>query len=139
MLTEAPDCERDDSALPPRREPDAGGKEPKVKLLSLADLDQRTRSAQLVSKTIESIFADLGGENALSVAERLIVRRAAIAGAMSEDLAARWLTGEPVDPAIFGTLVNVERRQLETVGIKRRARDVTPTLSQYLAQRRESA
>lgn len=104
----------------------------KVRLLSLSDLDGRTRSAQLVSKTIENIFADLGGEDALSVAERLIVRRAAIAGAMSEDLAARWLTGDPVDPAIFATLANVERRQLETVGIKRRARDVTPNLADYI-------
>lgn len=138
MLTESPDCERDAGETAPRREAVAGGKEPKVKLLSLGDLDQRTRSAQMVSKTIESLFEDLGGEDSLSVAERLIVRRAAIAGAMSEDLAARWLTGEPVDPAIFGTLVNVERRQLETVGIKRRARDITPSLSQYLAARRET-
>ena len=112
------------------------GDKAKVRLLCLADLDGRTRSAQLVGRTIDALVADLGGDDALSAAEHLIVRRAAIAGAMSEDLAARWLTGDPVDPAIFATLANVERRQLETVGIKRRARNVTPSLTDYLAQRR---
>jgi hypothetical protein len=138
MLIDTPDTEAGAGELPPRREASAGGKEPKVRLLSLSDLDGRTRSAQLVSKTIDNLVADLGGEDNLSTAEHLIVRRAAIAGAMSEDLAARWLTGETVDPAIFATLANVERRQLETVGIKRRPRDVTQSLSRYLEERSAS-
>lgn len=136
MLTDNPDCERHAGEKPPRSDVGAGTKEPKVRLLSLNDLDGRTRSAQLVSKTIDALVADLGGGDALSAAEHLIVRRAAIAGAMSEDLAARWLTGDPVDPAIFATLANVERRQLETVGIKRRSRDVTPSLQSYLESRK---
>jgi hypothetical protein len=136
MLTDTSDSTADTGDLPPRREAVASSKEPKVRLLSLSDLDGRTRSAQLVSKTIDSIVADLGGEENLSAAERLIVRRAAIAGAMSEDLAARWLTGDPIDPAVFATLANVERRQLESVGIKRRARDVTPSLQSYLETRK---
>jgi hypothetical protein len=136
MLSEVPDCERDAGDKAARSEAGASGKEPKVRLLSLSDLDGRTRSAQLVSKTIDALVTDLGGEDALSAAEHLIVRRAAIAGAMSEDLAARWLTGDPVDPAIFATLANVERRQLETVGIKRRARDITQSLHSYLETRK---
>jgi hypothetical protein len=138
MLTETTEYEREASELPPRREAVAG-KEPKVRLLSLSDLDGRTRSAQLVSKTIDSLVADLGGEQNLSTAEHLIVRRAAIAGAMSEDLAARWLIGDPIDPAIFATLANVERRQLESVGIKRRLRDVTQTPAQWAARRSSGA
>jgi hypothetical protein len=138
MLTDTPDNHSDAGELPPRREAIAekgSGKEPKVRLLSLGDLDGRTRAAQMVSKTIDNLVADLGGDDALSTAEHLIVRRAAIAGAMSEDLAARWLTGETVDPAVFATLANVERRQLESVGIKRRPRDVTQSLSHYLDNR----
>ena len=138
MLIDSAGSEGDAGELPPRREKGAG-KEAKVRLLSLSDLDGRTRSAQLVSKTIDSLVADLGGEENLSTAEHLIVRRAAIAGAMSEDLAARWLTGELVDPAIFATLANVERRQLESVGIKRRPRDVTQSLGHYLTTRKETA
>jgi hypothetical protein len=139
MLIDSAESEGDAGELPPRREASAGGKEPKVRLLSLSDLDGRTRSAQLVSKTIDNLVADLGGEENLSTAEHLIVRRAAIAGAMSEDLAARWLTGELVDPAIFATLANVERRQLESVGIKRRLRDVIQTPAQWAARRSSGA
>jgi hypothetical protein len=33
----------------------------------------------------------------------------------------------------YCTLVNAQRRLLETVGLKRVARDVTPSLQEYLA------
>lgn len=134
MLSDAANCERDASEKPSRREAVAGGKEAKVKLLSLADLDQRTRSAQMVSQSIAAIESDLGSN--LSAAEQAIVRRAAIAGAMCESLAAAWLTGDPtVDPTTFATLANLERRQLEAVGISRRARDVVQTPAQWAAGR----
>lgn len=107
---------------------------PKTRLLTLGDLDGRTRAAQLVSRTIDEIESDLGGRDALSTTERMVVRRGAMAGAMAEDLAARWLNGEPVDPAAFATLANVERRQFETVGLKRRQRDLTPSIHKYLEQ-----
>jgi hypothetical protein len=113
----------------------ANGAAPKAKLLTLADLDGRTRAAQGVSKTINAIATDLGGAEHLSTGEHQIIRRAALTGAMLEDMAARWLMGEPVDPALYATLSNAERRLLETVGLKRRPRDVTPSLSQYLASR----
>lgn len=107
----------------------------KTRLLTLDDLDRRTRAAQMVSQSIDAFEGDLGGD--LSTAEKAIVRRAAIAGAMCESLAAAWLTGDSsVDPASFATLANLERRQLETVGIKRRARDVTPSLNEYLQSRK---
>ena len=110
----------------------AAGAAPKVRLLTLADLDGRTRAAQTVSKTMSAIATDLGGSEHLSTGEHQIIKRAALTGAMLEDMAARWLMGEAVDPALYATLSNAERRLLETVGLKRRARDVTPTLREYL-------
>lgn len=104
----------------------------KVRLLCIDDLDGRTRAAQLVSRTIDAITNDLGGENHLSTGEQLLVRQAAMTAAMSEDLAARWLTGEQVDPAMFCTLGNAERRLLETLGLKRRPRDLSNTIDQFL-------
>jgi hypothetical protein len=106
---------------------------PKAKLLTLADLDGRTRAAQMVGRTIAAIEGDLGGNDHLSTGEQQIIKRAALTGAMLEDMAARWLLGEPVDPALYATLSNAERRSLEAVGLKRRARDITPTLREYLA------
>ncbi|MDE5460193.1 hypothetical protein [Bradyrhizobium sp. CSS354] len=111
------------------------GDKGKVRLLCLADLDGRTRAAQLVGRTIDAITADLGGNDNLSTGEQLLVRNVAMTAAMSEDLAARWLTGEPVDPAVFCTLGNAERRLLETLGLKRRQNDVTPNLTDYLGKR----
>lgn len=104
----------------------------KVRLLCIDDLDGRTRAAQLVSKTIDAITNDLGGEDHLSTGEQLLVRKVAMTAAMSEDLAARWLTGEQVDPAMFCTLGNAERRLLETLGLKRRPRDLSNTIDQFL-------
>ena len=67
---------------------------------------------------------DCGGADMLSTAERSIIRHAALAGAMIEDLGARWLAGEAIDPALFSTLSNTERRLYETIGLRRRPRDV---------------
>lgn len=122
----------DTETIEPRSDADKG----KTRLLCLADLDGRTRAAQAVSRVIESLTADLGGDDILSTGERLLVRKVAMAAAMSEDLAARWLSGEPVDPTTFCTLSNAERRLLETVGLKRRIRNVTPNLQSYLDQRK---
>jgi hypothetical protein len=82
---------------------------------------------------IERVAADLGGTDRLSTAEQQLVRHAAITGAMIEDMATRWLSGQPVDPAMFCTLSNSERRLYETVGLKRQPRDVTPNLREYVA------
>jgi hypothetical protein len=111
------------------------GASQKMKLLTIGDLDGRTRAAQMVSKTISAIASDLGGNEHLSTGEHQIIKRAALTGAMLEDMAARWLLGEPVDPALYATLSNAERRLLETVGLKRVARDVTPSLRDYLTSK----
>lgn len=116
---------------------EGGGKQ---KLLSLDDLDGRTRAAQVVRQTIDAATSDLGGDAELSTAERMIIRRAAIAGAMAEDLAARWLTGEPVDTGTFASLTNVERRQFEAVGLKRVPRDLNKGLrADILASKGQAA
>ncbi|GAA0004408.1 hypothetical protein [Bradyrhizobium diazoefficiens] len=109
--------------------------EPKTKLLTLADLDGRTRAAQAVGKTIAALVSDLGGDDHLSTGEHEIVKSAAMTGAMLENMAARWLTGEPIDPGQYATLSNAQRRLLETVGLRRRSRDVTPSLASYLASK----
>src|SRR5438445_9375067 len=117
----------------------ASGASPKAKLLTLSDLDGRTRAAQMVSKTIAAIEGDLGGGDHLSTGEQQIIKRVALTGAMLEDMAARWLLGQPVDPALYATLSNAERRLLETVGLKRVSRDVTPNLASYLSARSAQA
>jgi hypothetical protein len=43
-------------------------------------------------------------------------------GTMAEDIEARWLLGEPVDPNALCTLANAQRRLLESLGLSRRRR-----------------
>ena len=103
----------------------------KTRLLSLSDLDRRTGAYKKTAETISAVEGDCGGADMLSTAERSIIRHAALAGAMIEDLGARWLAGEPIDPALFSTLSNCERRLYETIGIKRRAREIIPDPLEY--------
>jgi hypothetical protein len=58
------------------------------RLLNLNDVDGRTRAAQTLHSNVSAIEVDLGGR--LAARERQTVRRAALAGMMAEDLAARW-------------------------------------------------
>jgi hypothetical protein len=77
---------------------------------------------------------DAGGSDRLSTGERQIIQRAAITGAVLEDIEARWLEGEPLDAALYATLGNAQRRLLETVGLRRVPRDVTPSLADILRE-----
>jgi len=55
-----------------------------------------------------------------------------VLGAMLEDQEAKWLAGTPVELDKYCTLLNAQRRVLADIGLERRARDVTPKLSDYL-------
>lgn len=114
--------------MPPRSAPDAG----KVRLLTLADLDGRTLAARRAKDVVAAIESDLGGGEQLSEAERQLVRRAGVLAVMAESAEASWLAGGEIDPAQHGATVNTLRRTLEAVGLKRRARDVTPDLHDYI-------
>lgn len=61
--------------------------------------------------------------------------RAAMTGAIVADFEARWVAGEQVQLGDYLQAVNVQRRLLATLGLERRARDVTPTLQEYLASK----
>jgi hypothetical protein len=105
----------------------------KARLLSLHDIDRRTAAYQKTVALITAIEADLGGSDRISTGERQIVQRAALTGALVEDLETRWLQGQPIDPAVYCTLANCQRRLLETVGLRRVPREVVPSPLQYLA------
>jgi hypothetical protein len=129
------DCGSDGAAKPKTKRRSQAAK---ARLTSLADLDRRTAVFRLVTDEIRAIEGDLGGADRLSTAERAIVSDAALAGAMAQDLGARWLRGEPVQVGEYCTLINARRRLLETVGLGRRANDVSPSLSQYLSAKRSA-
>ncbi len=106
----------------------------------LARLDGRTAVASDMRARWQEITSDMGGEDRLSYAQRSLVERAlwlehwlavqerALADGQYEIFdAGKWTQG-----------CNALQGILKTLGLERRARDVTPDLRSYL-QRKESA
>ena len=98
----------------------------KVRLLTLDDLDDRTRAAQVVREMRGEIIADLGGETNLSTLERSAVDHVALTAGMIRDVGVRWLKGDDVDPAAVATLANAFNRTAAILGWQRRAKDINP-------------
>jgi hypothetical protein len=96
-----------------------------TKLATLDQLDGRTAAAKAARALMASISADLGGADQLSAAEKQLVQRSAVTGATLESMEAEWLATGQIDAPTYVALGNAQRRYLETVGLKRRPRDVT--------------
>jgi hypothetical protein len=98
----------------------------KVRLRSLGDLDCRTSAARRARDLVMGLENDLGGADQLSTGQREIIKRAALSGAILEDVEVRWLEGQKIDVGDYALLANAQRRLLATVGLERRAKDVSP-------------
>ena len=103
----------------------------KTRLLSLADLDNRTKAAQIAQETKAAIIADLGGEDRLSTLEVLQAEHAAMSAAVLRDHHVRWLKGEQVDVAAMVSVQNVFNRTAAALGTTRRPKDVVD-INSYL-------
>jgi hypothetical protein len=77
-------------------------------------------------------ISDLGGQDQLSVAQLSLCRRAAALENELERLEAKLSNGDDVDLDRYGRAASHLRRLLETLGLRRVPRDVTPTLRSYL-------
>lgn len=118
--------------MPAGKNADASAKRGKERLLTLEDLDGRTRAFQHVQSTRKEVVADLGGEDQLSTLERAAVDHVSLLDAMTKDAGARWLKGDPIDVASIATLVNAFNRSAAVLGWHRRSKDITPDLSAYV-------
>ena len=112
-----------DDALVVAKHDRTNGVRPRLRLKTLSDLDGRTFSAQQAHRLVAQLEADLGGD--LSTAQRELVKRAAILGAIVEDTEVAWLERKPADLTVYGTLVDRQRRCLEALGLQRLPRDVS--------------
>ena len=100
----------------------------KSRFITLSDLDKRTTAARRVREVMAAIESDLGGEAHLSTAQRILVQRIAVQAAIIENAEAAWARGEAMNTADYTTMVNALRRNLETIGLKRVARDASFTI-----------
>lgn len=116
--------------------PEASGKGGgKLRLLTLSDLDGRTKARKDADAFLNSVLSDLGGEDHVPAGKRALAEHAAIMNAMAMHQGAQFLSGEPVSIGDYATLTNALRRLLETVGLERVAKDITPSISQYAARK----
>jgi hypothetical protein len=97
--------------------------------------DNRSAWARRLRDVLELHVADLGGADAISEAERSIVRRAAVLTVELERLESAFAEGKgtPSDLDLYQRTAGNLRRLLEAVGLERRTRDVTPDLQTYLS------
>ena len=98
-------------------------------------IDQRTAWARRFRDLLALHLNDLGGFDHATEAEKAIIRRACTliteAEIMEEGFARHG--GAKLDELeIYQRISSTMRRLLESVGLGRRAKDVTPSLEQYL-------
>lgn len=110
----------------------------KARLLTLDCLDQRTAAYHAAVALVASLTSDLGGDDQLTAGERELVRRVALCGAICADVEARWVAGQEVALADYLSAVNVQRRVLSTLGLRRRPRDVGPPSLEEIVTNLES-
>ena len=115
----------DEAANPPARTP-------KARLVSLDQIDRRTKAAQLALETKNAIITDLGGLDQLSTLERLACEHAALASAVVADSYARWLKGEQIALTELSTVQNAFLRVAGSLGFSRRAKDISKSIDTYL-------
>jgi hypothetical protein len=83
-------------------------------------------------------LSDLGGLATTTISEQALVRRAAMLILQCEMLEAKWAAndGQASEKSliVYQRTASALRRILQTLGLKRGSRDVTPSLDVYLAQ-----
>lgn len=101
----------------------------------LPGIDGRSAWVRRCKELIADHVNDLGGIDIVSAAERSLIRRAAVLAVELERYERKFaLAGEasPEDLDIYARVAGNLRRLLESVGLQRRPREVTPTLLEYL-------
>jgi hypothetical protein len=99
----------------------------------LSNVDQRSAWCRRLKETLADHLAEIPDA---TPGQRAILRRAAVLEIESEFLESRFAqngqaTAQELD--LYQRTASSLRRLLETIGLERRARDVTPTLDEYLS------
>jgi hypothetical protein len=101
-------------------------------LLTRAELDGRTTAAKVFDRLVADIEADLGGRDQLSTIERALVEAFAGAAVTLHHLNTKLALGEQIELSDHASAVSAMVRVATRLGVSRRAKDVSPTLAEYL-------
>jgi len=100
----------------------------------LPNVDGRSTAMRRYKEILSQLVQDMGGDP--SEAQTIIARRAATLAVWCEQAEADLANGREMDIGEFTTATNALRRLLTDIGLDRRAKDITPSLSEYLMKRR---
>ena len=100
---------------------------------TLPDTDGRLRIARRFRDIAAAILVDQGGASELcSESRRQLIRRFSAACVLAEDLEGRLARGEEIDVERHALLCSTLTRLAQRIGIDRRAKNITPSLGDYL-------
>jgi hypothetical protein len=100
----------------------------------LPGVDGRNVIARRYYDISTAILADQGGLDGCSESRLQLIRRFAAAAVLAEQMEARLANGEAIDIAQHATLSSTLVRLASRLGIDRRARDISPTLTDLLRE-----
>jgi len=104
-------------------------------------LDRRTKTARRFEAILGEILSDMGGADRVSEGEFQLARRAAGLSVQCE-VVETWLAAQRFDKVSiedYCKLISSLNRTFGSIGLKRRARDVTPDLREYIDSKAEAA
>ena len=101
----------------------------------VAGADGRSATSRRYRDLMAEMANDMGGPDLLSEAQRQLIRRAAGLAVQAEAEEAKIIAGKPVDLDSYVKAVNAINRVLNSLGLKRVARDATLDLKDYLSTR----
>jgi hypothetical protein len=128
----------DSTAIVPRL-PTVRSKKTNGRARFVAEGDGRSGWSRRQRDLVELHCDDLGGVAVLSEAQLSLCRRAATLECELERLEGLLSTGEEVDLDLYGRISGQLRRILETLGVQRAKRDVTPSLDAIIAEHAREA
>ena len=111
----------------------------KPQLLTRDHLDPRSNAAKLFDQLVSRIQIDLGGRDQLSTIELSLIEGFVGATIVMHNLNTRVALGEKIDLSEHAAAVSAMVRVASRLGLRRRQRDISPTLSDYLRERSEAA
>jgi hypothetical protein len=99
----------------------------------LPDVDGRSVIARRYRDIARAILVDQGGVDQCSESRQQLIRRFAAAAVLAEQFESRLANGEAIDIQEHATLSSTLVRLSSRIGINRVPKNITPSLSEYLA------
>jgi hypothetical protein len=129
-------CPPEAPAKPKRRRP---YKAIKPRPFTREQLDQRTAAFKMFDSLYAAVASDCGGMDQISAVQRELIEAFCGVAIRLNDLNTRGLAGQPVNLSDLSLAASTLTRLASRIGIARRAKELTPSVDQYVRDYHEAA